>query len=83
MSTAEVKRKLISKIKNSQDEGFLKDVYSLLKDESKAELLLLSKKQIAAIREGELQIANGQYLTDAEVRKRTSQWLSLFNHIDR
>ncbi len=75
MSSAEVKRKLISKIKKSKDEGLLKDIYGLMKDESKSELLLLSKEQIAAIREGEEQIANGQYLTDAEVRKRTSQWL--------
>jgi hypothetical protein len=75
MSTAEVKRKLISKIKNSKDEGLLKDIYGLMKDESKAELLLLSKEQIVAIREGEAEITNGQYLTDTEVRKRTSQWL--------
>ncbi len=75
MSTAEVKRKLILKIKKSQDEGLLKDIYGLMKDESKTELLLLSKEQVAAIRKGEEQIANGQYLTDAEVRKRTAQWL--------
>ncbi len=75
MSAAEVKRKLISKIKKSDDESLLKDIYSLLKDESKAGLLLLSKEQITAIRESEEQIANGQYLTDAEVRKRTSHWL--------
>jgi hypothetical protein len=53
MSSAEVKRKLISKIKKSKDEGLLNDIYGLMKDESKSELLLLSKEQIAAIREGE------------------------------
>lgn len=75
MSTAEVKRALIQKIKKSKDDNFLKDVYSLLKDESKSEMLLLSKEQISAILEGEREISNGQYLTDASVRKRTSQWL--------
>jgi hypothetical protein len=49
-----------------------------MKDESKKELLLLSKEQVAAIHEAQEQIANGQYLTDAEVRKRTSQWLGFF-----
>jgi uncharacterized protein YjiK len=73
MSTADVKRKLISKIKNSQDEVFLKDIYSLLKDESKADILLLSNEQMAAIKQSEKQIANSQYLTDAEVKKRTSE----------
>ncbi len=75
MSTAEVKRALIQKIKKSKDESFLKDVYSLLKDESKSEMLLLSKEQVFAILDGEREISNGQYLTDANVRKRTSQWL--------
>jgi|LakMenEpi03Aug12_release.lakeMendotaPanAssembly.Ray.scaffolds.fasta_scaffold1730019_1 hypothetical protein len=75
MSIAEVKRALIQKIKKSKDESFLKDVYSLLKDESKSEMLLLSNEQVLAILEGELEISNGQYLTDASVRKRTSQWL--------
>jgi hypothetical protein len=46
MSNAEVKRKLISKIKNSQDEGLLKDIYGLMKDESKTELLLLPKSRL-------------------------------------
>lgn len=75
MSTAEVKRALIQKIKKSKDESFLKEIYSLLKDESKSEMLLLSKEQVFAILEGEREISNGQYLTDANVRKRTSQWL--------
>jgi hypothetical protein len=34
-------------------------------------MLLLSKEQVFAILEGEREISNGQYLTDATVRKRT------------
>jgi len=75
MSNAEVKRKLISKIKDSKDDSLLKDLYSLLKNESKAEVLLLSEDQTKAIREAEQEIENGHYLTDAAVRKKTAQWL--------
>lgn len=76
MSNAEVKRKLISKIKDSKDEALLKDLYSLLKNESKAKMLLLSEDQTKAIREAEQEIENGHYLTDAAVRKKTAQWLA-------
>lgn len=75
MSFADVKRKLISKIKSSQDEVLLNDIYSLMKHDSKSEILLLSKEQKDAIRQGESQIAKGEYLTDAQVKKRASEWL--------
>lgn len=75
MSVAEVKRKLILKIKKSQDNGLLNDIYGLMKDESKTEPFLLSQDQLVAIREGEKQIKEGNYLTDLEVRKRTAKWL--------
>jgi hypothetical protein len=75
MSNAEVKRKLISRIKDSKDDALLKDLYSLLNNESKAELLLLSEEEIKAIRQAEEEIKDGHYLTDAAVRKKTAQWL--------
>jgi predicted transcriptional regulator len=46
-----------------------------MKDDSKSEILLLSKEQKDAIRQGESQIAKGEYLTDAQVKKRASEWL--------
>ena len=75
MSTSEVKRKLISKIKSSKDESLLRDMYDVIKDESRQEMLVLSNDQIQAIREAEVQLSKGKFLTDAEVRKNTSRWL--------
>ncbi len=75
MSTSEVKRKLISKIKSSKDESLLRDMYDVIKDESRKEMLVLSNDQVQAIREAEAQLLKGKFLTDAEVRKNTSRWL--------
>lgn len=74
MSTSEVKRKLISKIKSSKDESLLRDMYDVIKDESRKEMLVLSNDQVQAIREAEAQLLKGKFLTDAEVRKNTSRW---------
>ena len=51
MSTSEVKRKLISKIKSSKDESLLRDMYDVIKDESRKEMLVLSNDQVQAIRD--------------------------------
>ena len=75
MSSAEIKRRLIRKIQESKDDHLIDDIYRLMKDESKSEILLLSKKQEKEIKEAQKQIEKGQYLTDSEVRKRTAKWL--------
>jgi hypothetical protein len=75
MSASEVKRKLISKIKSSKDESLLRDMYNVIKDESRKEMLILSNDQVQAIRQAEDQLSKGKLLTDSEVRKNTSRWL--------
>ena len=76
MSASEVKRKLISKIKSSKDESLLRDMYDVIKDESRKEMLVLSNDQVLAIHDAEDQLSKGKFLTDAEVRKNTSRWLA-------
>ena len=75
MSASEVKRKLISKIKSSKDESLLRDMYDVIKDESRKEMLVLSNDQVLAIHHAEDQLSKGKFLTDSEVRKNTSRWL--------
>ena len=67
---------MVSSIKRFKEDTLLDDQYSILKNESKAEMLLLSEDQTKAIREAEQEIENGHYLTDAAVRKKTAQWLA-------
>lgn len=75
MTATEIKKKLINRINKTDDKDLLQSLYSMVKDESKKEILLLSDEQVASIRLAEKQISSGNFLTDAEVRKRTAQWL--------
>ena len=75
MSTSEVKRKLISKIKSSKDESLLRDMYDVIKDESRKEMLILSSDQVQAVQEAADQLSKRKFFTDSEVRKNTSRWL--------
>ena len=75
MKVTALKRRLINKINKSQDDELLIDLDNLLKDESKKEVYQLSKAQQKAISEAKEQIKRGEVLSDAEVRRRTAQWL--------
>ncbi len=75
MTATEIKKKLIGRINKTDDKDLLEGIYSMIKDESKKETLILSEPQLTAIRRAEKQISSGNFLTDAEVRKRTAQWL--------
>jgi len=66
---------LINKINKSQDDQLLAALDNLLKDESRKEIYQLTEAQLKAIKNAKDQIQHGEFLTDAEVRKRTHQWL--------
>ncbi|MBS1505136.1 MAG: hypothetical protein JSS79_00710 [Bacteroidetes bacterium] len=75
MTSIEIKKKLINKISQSDDKVLLKSLYTLIGDESKKKTLALSEKQLLLLRKAEKEIASGIFLTDAEVKKRSAQWL--------
>ncbi len=76
MSTIELQRKVIEKIKSVSDENLLTEVYRLLELENEDieiyKLNSLQKIKIAAARE---QIKKGQSLTENEANKEISEWL--------
>jgi hypothetical protein len=75
MKVTDIKRRLINKINKSNDDQLLVDLDSLLKDDSRKEVYILSKAQLEAITEAREEIARGEFLTDAEARRRTEKWL--------
>jgi hypothetical protein len=75
MTATEMKRKLIGRINKTEDKELLKSIYLLTEDESKKERLILSDQQLTAVNKARKQISSGNFLTDTEVRKRTTQWL--------
>jgi predicted transcriptional regulator len=78
MSTAELKRKLIAQIKETDNDDLLTEISTMLFIEAHSVngVYQLSAEEIEAINEGLEQIKNGQWLSDAESNKRVEEWLN-------
>jgi hypothetical protein len=75
MSTSQLKEKLISTIREMDNEQLLKEIGRLLQLETKAKYLL-SDKQVQIVREAQEQIKRGKYLTEEEADKEIDEWLN-------
>ena len=76
MTVKELKKKLIGKINQSEDNDLLEEMYRLIditeKDNSIYEL---SNEQLDAVAEGQLQFKNGQFLAADKADKDIEEWL--------
>ena len=70
-----IRKRLISKINQVEDEQLLSGLYDILKDESKKEIHILSDDQLRRLQKARAEIIRGDYLTDAEVKRRSALWL--------
>lgn len=72
----ELKKKLIAKIKSTNDEGLLREAYRLLseKQEEMGDQYILSQDQEQAISEAQEQIRSGDYLSDKQVKEASQEW---------
>ncbi|MDE3182350.1 MAG: hypothetical protein KGM16_02925 [Bacteroidota bacterium] len=76
MSTLELKKNLIEKISKIENEDLLNEVNRLIEIEtSDIEVYKFSDEQKAAIAEAQIQIKNGEFLTDEEATKEINEWL--------
>lgn len=74
MNVKDFKKKLISKINQTNNDDLLEEMYRLLTvDESEFEILKLTSEQKTEIEEAQSQYKKGQYLTqenaDKEIKK--------------
>ena len=77
MSTLEIKRRLINKIRKTEDNNLLEEAYRLFEIESEdLEEYKLNNSQIQAISEAREQIETGKYLSADEADKEIDQWLN-------
>ncbi|MDZ4844588.1 MAG: hypothetical protein SH857_03460 [Chitinophagales bacterium] len=76
MSTTELKKKLISKIKDTEDKNILHEVYQILNAEKKQLRYKLSPEQINAVREARVEIKKGKSLSNEQVDKEMEGWLN-------
>ncbi len=77
MNALDLKKLLISKIDDTNDEELLKAVYKLLDyNSSEGKIYKLNDDQVSAVREAQAQIAKGKFITDEELDQEIDKWLS-------
>ena len=77
MSTIELRKLLIEKIKLTDDDKLLEEASRLLEVEiEESDVYILNDKQKEAIEQGRKQISKGEYLTDEESNREIDEWLS-------
>lgn len=77
MSTIELRKLLIEKIKLTDDDKLLEEASRLLEVEiEESDVYILNDKQKEAIEQGKKQISKGEYLTDEESNREIDEWLS-------
>jgi len=73
-SVIQIKKNLITRIKNSSDLNFLKALQALF-DQSEMELFELTEKQIQAIDKARKEIKNGNFIENSQAISDLRQWL--------
>ncbi|HLN75217.1 MAG: hypothetical protein ACM3O8_10860 [Methylococcaceae bacterium] len=76
MTALELKKHLIHRIAEINDESFLDAIKTILDSKSQSQQLMLSKEQREEIMKSKEQIKQGQYLEQAEMDEKFNQWLS-------
>jgi len=76
MTTIELKKKLIKRINNIEDELLLQEVSRLLGfEEDESDIYYFSEEQRKSIEEAQECIKRGEFLTDEEANKEVDEWL--------
>ncbi len=73
-TTLQLKKNLISRIKDSKDLNFLNALQTIF-DSSEQALFELNHEQKTAIESGRNQIKNGEFFKNEEVISEMTQWL--------
>lgn len=77
MNTLEnIKNSLIDKILASRNEQLLEAIKNIFKSTQSEELIALSTEQIEMLSMSEKDIEEGKLVSDSELNKRDSKWLS-------
>ena len=77
MSTTELRKRLIDKIQETDNENLLEEAYRLLELETEnIDVYKLTVDQRKAVTEARQQIKDGKFLTDDQANKEIDGWLS-------
>jgi len=76
MTAKELKKRLIHKIDQSENDELLEEVYRLIaNEETDIGVYELSEEQLKAVEEGQLQYKKGEFLTEKQADKDIEEWL--------
>lgn len=76
MTTYELKKMLISRIKEINDTSFLNEIKSLLESKSAEKMLILTSEQKNEINESKKEIKKGQFIDQSELDQAVEKWAS-------
>jgi len=74
MTTFELKKLLISRIKEIDDTSFLNEIKSLLESKSSEKILKLTSEQKNEINQSKREIKEGQFIKQSEIDKSVKRW---------
>jgi predicted transcriptional regulator len=77
MSTAELKKKVIAQINNTDNDELLSEILTMFHIESKSinGIYQMSEAEREAVEDGIKQIENGQSISHEEVKRQMNEWL--------
>lgn len=76
MSEIELRKRLIEKIKITEDKKLLEEAYRLMEmDVEDPEIYRLNDDQKASVEESKAQIKDGKYLSDDKANNDIDEWL--------
>lgn len=76
MTAIELKKHLIHRIAEINDETFLKAIKTILDSKSQSQTLNLTQEQRSEIIESKKQIEQGLFMVQSELDKEFNKWLS-------
>jgi len=76
MTTLELKKQLINRIKEIDDESFLKAIKTILDSKSQSQILMLTKVERQEIIESKKQFEQGLFIEQTEMDNQFNKWLN-------
>jgi hypothetical protein len=76
MTTIELKKQLIHRISEINDESFLQALKTILDSKTQSPVLKLTEEQRNEISESRMQIEQGQFIEQADLDKKFNEWQS-------
>lgn len=75
MTTVEIKKKLIKRINDSENELLLEEIFRLMEGDDPNGIMYLSDDQKATVREGQEDYRLGRIISQEDLDREVDEWL--------